>query len=95
MSAELQNKLKMSIERAVSKLIEQISEHVIDFTYLYSRRNGIELDPNQLKQTLEIVKLGIKDGFLTKIDLLNSDIQKSLNEFVAEKETPLSLTSKK
>lgn len=84
--------LQTAIERSVSKLVDQISEHVYDFTNIYIRRQKIDLDPEQLKTTLAIVKTAIKDGFYSKLDMFNADISKAMDEYTNEKSP---LTGKK
>lgn len=88
MSAILRSKLQTSIERSIHKLVDNVAEHTYDFVHIYVRRNHIDLEPNQLKATLEIVKIAIKDGFLTKLDFFNADIQKALDDYTLE-ESPL------
>jgi ribosome-associated toxin RatA of RatAB toxin-antitoxin module len=88
MSAILRSKLQTAIERSIHKLVDEVAEHTYDFVNIYIRRNKIELDPNQLKVTLDIVKIAIKDGFLTKLDFFNANIQKALDDYTLE-ESPL------
>lgn len=88
MSSNTRSLLQTAIERSVHKLVDQIAEHTYDFVNISVRRQKLELDPEQLKVTLGIVKLAIKDGFLTKVDFFNSEIQKAMDVYTQE-ESPL------
>jgi len=84
-------KLDMVIEREVHKFVRDIREHAYDFTHLFIRRNGIEVDHAQVEKILEIVKLAIDDGELSKINMFHERIKGILDE-VSGEENPFQPT---
>ena len=77
-------KLDTVIEREVHRLVRDIREHTYDFTHLYLRRNGIEVDRGQLEKILEVVKVAIDDGEGSKIGMFHERLKKSLDDFAGE-----------
>jgi hypothetical protein len=88
-------KLDTKIERETFNLVNLIKEHVQDFTILYVRRNGIELDRDSMSKTLEIVRKGVEDAFLANIDRYKANIDGVLTEYTEqENPTPVSKSKK-
>ena len=87
MSNNNRAKLETAIERSVYRLIDVITEHTHDFVHIYAMRNGLfqtEEEKAIMKRTLEIVRTGIKDGFMTKVDGFSANIKKGLDEYTSE-----------
>lgn len=81
-------KLETAIERQIHALINEVKEHVVDFTVLTVRKKHPEIDRDQMAKLLEVVQQGIDDGFMTKIDRFMGRLDNSLTEFSGE-ENPL------
>lgn len=79
-------KFDTAIEKEVHRLIRDIREHMYDFTHLYVRRNGIELDRPTMEKVLEIVKLAIDDGELSKIGMFHERMKNVVDEFAGEEQ---------
>lgn len=79
---KMMNRLELEtvIEKEVNKLFYKVSDHVHDFVNLYVRRNNIQVDHEQMKQILSIVKLAIQDGQLKQIDFFHEGIKKVLDQ---------------
>lgn len=78
-------KVKTDIEKSVIKFMNVVSEHAYDFVHLYARRNGMLQSPEEqqaMKQTLEIIRLAMKDGQLSKIDGLHQEIFSAIKDLV-------------
>lgn len=82
-------KLEMEIERQIHGLLTEVKEHVVDFTVLTIRKRHPEIDRDQLSKILEIVRQGIDDGFMTRIDRFMGKLDKSLADFTKDDENPL------
>lgn len=81
MSDILRKKLETNVERQMHGLVSEIREHVVDFTVLKVRRSYPEIDRDQLTKILEIVKAGVDDGFMTKVDRFVKKLDESLVDF--------------
>jgi hemerythrin-like domain-containing protein len=62
------SKIKTLIEKELHGFIENIKEHLIDYTVLYVRRHKPHIDREQLTEILEIVRGGIDDSYFSQID---------------------------
>jgi len=82
-------KLEMEIERHIHGLVSEVKEHVVDFTVLTIRKRHPEIDRAQLSIILDIVRQGIDDGFMTRIDRFMGKLDKSLADFTRNDENPL------
>ena len=88
------NTLDTAIEREVHRYVHMISEHVYDFTHLYCRRNGMQIDPDQMKALLAVVQTAIKDGEMSKADFFKEGISKALDEWtITENPTQLTISN--
>lgn len=88
-------KLEMLIERQIHGLISEVKEHVEDFTVLTIRKRHPEIDRAQLSVILEIVRQGIDDGFMTRIDRFMGKLDKDLADFTGNDENPLASSEAK
>lgn len=79
----------MEIERHIHGLVSEVKEHVVDFTVLTIRKRHPEIDRAQLSIILDIVRQGIDDGFMTRIDRFMGKLDKSLADFTRNDENPL------
>lgn len=82
-------KLEMEIERQIHGLISEVKEHVEDYTVLTIRKRHPEIDRAQLSVILGIVRQGIDDGFMTKIDRFMGKLDKVLGEVTNNDVNPL------
>lgn len=82
-------KLEMEIERHIHGLVSEVKEHVVDFTVLTIRKRHPEIDRAQLSIILDIVRQGVDDGFMTRIDRFMGKLDKSLADFTRNDENPL------
>lgn len=82
-------KLEMEIERHIHGLVNEVKEHVVDFTVLTIRKRHPEIDRAQLSIILDIVRQGVDDGFMTRIDRFMGKLDKSLADFTRNDENPL------
>lgn len=78
----IKNKLRTEVERQLYDFVNQIKEHVQDYTVLTIRkRTGENFDREQLTKTLDIVRAGIDDAFMTKIERFMNKLDASLETF--------------
>lgn len=78
----IKNKLRTEVERQLYDFVNQIKEHVQDYTVLTIRkRTGEQFDRDQLTRTLDIVRAAIDDAFMTKIERFMTKLDKSLETF--------------
>lgn len=77
-------KLDTTIEKELHKLIDKVAEHTWDFTHLYLRRNGFEIDKQVLETILNVAKLGIMDGYQRQVNFFHDGIRKALDEAIPE-----------
>lgn len=88
MSSNEHRKLETEIEREAYNLVTQIKEHMYDHTMIYLNRANSNIDRETAHQILEIAKIAIEDGFMTKVDFFKKGIDHSLTVFT-ETENPL------
>lgn len=74
-------KLETEVERQIHALVAEVKEHVVDFTVLTVRKRHPDIDREQMSRILDIVRQGIDDGFMTKIDRFMGKLDNSLTEF--------------
>lgn len=86
MSSESRLKLDTAIEKELHKLIGRISEHMWDFTHVYLRKNGMEVEKYQLESILNVAKLGIMDGFQRQVNFFHEGIKANLDNLIVEAE---------
>lgn len=77
-------KLDTTIEKELHKLVNKVAEHTWDFTHLYLRRNGFEIDKQVLETILNVTKLGIMDGYQRQVSFFHEGIKKALDEAIPE-----------
>lgn len=82
-------KLETEIERQIHALIAEVKEHVVDYTVLTVRKRHPNIDREQLSVILEVVRQGIDDGFMTKIDRFMGRLDRGLENFSGSDESPL------
>lgn len=88
MTTEDRSKLETAIERETYRFVEQIKEHMYDYTMLYLNRNQVDIDRQVADRLLNIAKSAVEDGLLSKMDFYKKGIEKALTEFT-EAENPL------
>jgi len=81
-------RLETEIEKHMHGLVAEVGEHVVDFTVLTVRKRHPGINREQLTLILDIVRQGIDDGFMTRIDRFMGKLDGSLTQFTAE-ENPL------
>jgi len=80
-------KLKTQIEKEMHGFVNNIKEHLVDYTVLYVRRNMSHIDRDQLTQILDVVRNGIEDSYFTQIDSFMNKMNVTIEESV-EPEAP-------
>jgi len=81
-------KLETEVEKQTHKLVMQIKEHVRDFTFLYVRRNNVDVDRESMSRVLDVVDLAVQDGYHKNIDKFGHALDKTLSDFSGEEENP-------
>jgi len=82
-------KLETEIERQIHNLIAEVKEHVVDYTVLTVRKRHPNIDRDQMAVILDVVRQGIDDGFMSKIDRFMGKLDKSLVSFSGTEDSPL------
>ncbi len=73
-------KLKTQIEKELHGFVNNIKEHLVDYTVLYVRRNMPHIDREQLTQILDVVRNGIEDSYFTQIDLFMNKMNVTIED---------------
>ncbi len=81
-------RLETEIEKHMHGLVSEVREHVVDYTVLTVRKRYPHINREQLTLILDIVRQGIDDGFMNKIDRFMGKLDGTLIQFTAE-ENPL------
>lgn len=85
-------KLKTVLEKNIQRLVSQhIREHIVDFTVLYVRKNGLKIDSAVLDQIIKVVQQGIDDSYYKNIDGILNKMDKDIEKFI-QTTNPLATT---
>lgn len=87
-------KLKTQIEKEMHGFVNNIKEHLVDYTVLYVRKNMPHIDREQLTQILEVVRNGIEDSYFTQIDTFMNKMNVTIEENVEVETTAKGKKSK-
>ena len=87
-------KLKTQIEKELHGFVNNIKEHMVDYTILYIRRNMAHIDRDQLTQILDVVRNGIEDSYFTQIDHFMTKMNVTIEENVEAETTSKAKKSK-
>jgi hypothetical protein len=87
-------KLKTQIEKELHGFVNNIKEHMVDYTVLYVRRNMPHIDRDQLTQILDVVRNGIEDSYFTQIDHFMTKMNVTIEESVESETTGKAKKSK-
>ena len=81
--------LETAIEKELSHLVKKIQSHARDFTFMYMRKNNMEPDRQLFEIMMNVVDLGIQEGFQRQVPFFQENIKgvldKALN--VSEEES--------
>lgn len=75
-------KLNTAVEKVLHRHQNRVKEGIHDFTIMYLRRNGIEVDQNSLIAIQEVHRKAFDAQHMEKLDLLMKELDDALNEFV-------------
>lgn len=87
-------KLKTQIEKEMHGFVNNIKEHLVDYTVLYVRKNMPHIDREQLTQILEVVRNGIEDSYFTQIDSFMNKMNITIEENIEVETTAKGKKSK-
>lgn len=73
-------RLETTIEKNIHGLVNEVKESTVDFTVLTIRKRHPEIDRDQLSMILDVVRVGIDNGFMTSIDRYMTRLDKDLTE---------------
>jgi len=73
-------RLETTIEKNIHGLVNEVKESTVDFTVLTIRKKHPEIDRDQLSMILDVVRVGIDNGFMTSIDRYMTRLDKDLTE---------------
>ncbi len=99
MEQDIVNSAKRSFLQAFEKKLyafvdQKLKEQAIDFIVLYTRRNNIRIEQEQMDAILNVLRLAIDDSFQKNIDNLLKDLEPNL-ENVVQAVNPLNSTDSK
>lgn len=73
-------RLETTIEKNMHGLVEEVKESTVDFTVLTVRKKYPAIDRDHLAIILDVVRMGIDNGFMTSIDRYMTRLDKDLTE---------------
>ena len=84
MTDELRIKLDTKIEREVHKLVQNISENVLDRLNIYVRRNESPIDMDVFDALMKTMQASITEFEMNGIDQFHRNIKQELDAYVGE-----------
>ncbi len=81
-------RIEAEIEKQLHKFVMACAEHAVDFTVLTARKRYPGINREEMSAILDLMRQGVDNAFLTKIDLFMSGLDNVLVE-ATEQENPL------
>lgn len=73
-------RLETTIEKNIHGLVNEVKESTVDFTVLTVRKKYPDVNRDHLAIILDVVRMGIDNGFMTSIDRYMTRLDKDLTE---------------
>ena len=78
------DKLNTQIEKTVHRHMDRVTEGAIDFTFLFIRRNNVDIDRDSLNTAVNIFREAMASEHLGKLDIFMKELDKSINSFIED-----------